>query len=265
MFPAVKVFIEEDWMKRILALVVAIAICLAGCSSGDYVAKRDYDKLVKRVEALEEKAGIVDSSVNVAGGDEATTSVAEVKEKPELGGEYGYMIDDLSVDEIYDLIVYYLNNEPYDGQSYDEYRATLKKEPFSNDNLAMAYGYNPLDFGFCSKYAMPFENGDHINRIYIYGDGTKMDGTIEVIETEFPHCEYGIELTIEDYDRAVELYDKLAQYCNSVGAENIRDSRESTTWRISGTYKVDKGVWSEVNLLTMRREKTFVINVKILK
>ena len=61
-------------MKRILALVVFIAICLTGCSSGDYVSKRDYDELVTRVETLEESLKNSNSVSNV---DESTNASSD--------------------------------------------------------------------------------------------------------------------------------------------------------------------------------------------
>ncbi len=220
-------------MKRILALVVFIAICLTGCSSGDYVSKRDYDELVTRVETLEESLKNSNSVSNV---DESTnTSSDNGAEILSNDTDYSYSLKEMSTEEIRDVIVKYLENPPYDGEPQDEYRAMIGAEPIT-------YGEYDLWYRFFDG-AAEYGGDDHFCSLEVREATINTDGTISLKRVDYLQgCELHMQWVISDYDRATELFDLLEEYLRTQDFENLEAHREDPSWHINYTYKGDNGL-----------------------
>ena len=230
-------------MKRILTLIVVIAICLTGCSSGDYVSKRDYDELVARVETLEEQLENINSVSNT--GESVITSTDNGAGMPSNDTDYSYSLKEMSIEEIKDVIVKYLENLPYDGESQDEYRAMLGAEPLGYDEYDLWYKFydGPAEYG----------GDDHFCSLEVRDATINEDGTISLKSVSYLQGrELHMQWVISDYDRATELFDLLEEYLRTQDFENLEAHREEPSWHIHYTYKGENGlVINNENLLAM--------------
>ncbi len=141
-------------------------------------------------------------------------NTTEVNNEP---SPFTYHIDDYTVDELLAECQYYFNNVPQEGSTYEDYYSTIKAEPVSTYETS-CYFSNNIDKA----------DGDVIKSINLAGPTTQMDGTIGYSNENYS---VQIDLIIQDYDRASELYDKLLNYISTTYYTDVNDNRDSTNWR----------------------------------
>jgi len=210
--------------KRVVLLTfLVVSFCMTGC-----VSDAEYKALEGRVAYLEEQLAAKEASTIVK-----AESFSDQKEDSEelVTSEtaYTYRIDDLSDQKVVEECQYYFNNIPYQGESYDDYMATLKATPVNSQN----------DYGVAYRF---YENSiddrsidcDAITDIGVIGTQTEMDGSIG-----YSNNYYGVsvKMTIRDYDRAANIY---AMFYNTdsgaLGVEFMSMSKESSGYILSATY-----------------------------
>ena len=181
--------------RMVLLTFLVVSLCVTAC-----VSDAEYKALEGRVAYLEEQLAAKEASTIVK-----AESFSDQKEDSEelVTSEtaYTYRIDDLSDQKVVEECQYYFNNIPYQGESYDDYMATLKATPVNSQN----------DYGVAYRF---YENSiddrsidcDAITDIGVIGTQTEMDGSIG-----YSNNYYGVsvKMTIRDYDRAANIYAML--------------------------------------------------------
>lgn len=223
-------------MKRTLCILLVLVACLVLTSCKD----NRYDDLEKRVTALEK------------GTDKPNTPTVNIKEP--INGIENQLPDGLingtlpptntptptpfvrcandlteySMDEIYDLILYYDSICPLKGETVD--KIVYKDEQhlrgwngyYSNSTWnEETQQYEPLvnNYLWCIQYSTPFEM-----------DNKTLSG----------NATYTIQLYIKNYEDAVVLFDKLSEYVISLQPTYKQNKINTDSWRC-GNYKDQYG------------------------
>lgn len=243
---------------KIIALLIVCCTIISGC-----VSKSDYETLEKRVETLEKLLN-EQNAVNTEKDDvKNEISAKEDNGRPETTLPHDdvanqesiiYSVDNMSEQEILEECNYYFNNLPFKGESYDEYRKTMKAAPLDTSIAESTYFIFTND-----SYGIPDE--DYIRTIRVDGIITQMDGTIGFQE-QMPII-VNIELVIHKYEKAEKIYDLLYDQLSPMFNDSLEkessviDSRESTYWYAQGYIKTSDHSTKQTYYLSMRKDGDF--------
>lgn len=235
--------------KRITTLLLSsvLAFLLVGC-----VSDSKYDELEKRVSYLEDQLGMKYSDSDAQGNNssestDVATETAEVTEETTNEESYSYIIDSLSDTDVVNECKYYFENIPSQGESFDDYYATLKAKPVNTYN----------DYGVeCQFYDNSLgreqTNHDVFTGISIIGTQTEMDGTIG-----YSGNYYGVRVSmiIQDYSRASNIYAQLFDIVSTSGKfTEINDVRDSTRWNADAMFWTSDSGAMGVTLMSMEKQ-----------
>lgn len=173
-----------------------------------------------------------------------TNTSIEKEDKPNIEitdstkTSYNYIINNLSAEEIVEKCKYYFNNAPVKGQTYEDFYNTLEVQPVHKSELNLQ---------FCEE-GFEATTDDVINSIEYFGYKMEMDGTIGYQYENL--YKVGISLTIQNYDKAATIYDKLAEIIqNDSSYQNVVVNREGTQWNTyAESYKFNDSNWNTRNL-----------------
>ena len=229
--------------KRVVLLTfLVVSFCMTGC-----VSDAEYKALEGRVSYLEEQLATKDSSTTVKA--ESIRSQMEEPEELETSETaYTYRIDDLSDQNVVEECQYYFNNIPYQGESYDDYMATLKATPVNSQN----------DYGVAYRF---YENSidnrsincDAITDIGVIGTQTEMDGSIGYSSNYYG---VSVKMTIREYDRAANIYALLYDVIVDENYKEINDTRDSTIWSANAMYYYTDSSAMGVEFMSMSKESS---------
>lgn len=220
---------------------------LVGCSSDS-----KYDELEKRVSYLENQLGMKYSDSDATGNNSSetindVTETVEAAEETASDEAYSYVIDSLSDNDVVNECKYYFENVPSQGESFDDYYATLKVKPVK------AYTDSGVD---CQFYDISIDNEqtehDVITSIRILGTQTEMDGSIGYSDDY-----YGVrvDMIIQDYSRASNIYSQLFDIVSTSGKfTEINDVRDSTNWYADAMFWTSDSGAIGVNLISMDKQ-----------
>ena len=247
-----------------IILTLLLCVCLSGCSSDS-----KYTELEQRVAYLESIMGVNESEESLdntkLNGEASQNIISETSEKEDVNDNFVYFIDNLSAEEIVSECEFYFTDIPYKGEAYSEYVETFKVAPIDIQGIDT----NRITYSFYrDEYRIP--NADFIKKIEITGIVSQMDGTIGFGSSSTPHMTVYIELWIQDYDKASEVYDKLFDFLKPYYyvEEAFSDRRESTTWSSNGAIPVDPtnlsmGYYTKEFLKMTKQNGFFVINTEL--
>ncbi len=161
-----------------------------------------------------------------------------VEESVETVDESIYSLEGMSSDEILEVVKKTMENKPVTGQSYDEYSASCIIEP--------TYSY---------AYVSDINSSvDNIPSISVVNLSTQMDGTIACYDGK--QVQIIVSLVIKDYDKAVDVYNKLYDYLSPT-YQNPRNYTEGTSWRGAGDYSIDEWNSIGVNFVGLSRNDNY--------
>lgn len=221
-------------MKKIISLAVigALALSLFGCSSDS-----KYDDLERRVSALEERlaeSSTIETQTAVTVTTAVTSDISESSSE-ELAGVV-YDLSNMSASEIVDLIPFYIDNRPKQGDTYDDVYSRLKIQPidFRHDEYSISILYRED-----SLINHDVEIRDEVISIS-YGNAVPaMNGSTIDVPTDYYRT--GIVFSIKDYNKAEEVFNLLGEFfSNSSFISDVVIQRDNgTSWNIS--YMVEYG------------------------
>ena len=99
----------------------------------------------------------------------------------------------------------------------------------SNDSTWYYLNASYSKHGEVDNYKLGFQAKKYISNFHIYGISENMDGTTVVSEDVYAV----VKLRIDDYDLAVELFDKFVQLSSSYDKLESGSNRTGTTWTSS--------------------------------
>ncbi len=217
-----------------------VTICLLGCLIMSGCSSKNNNKeLEDRISELENELNSLKNSQEDASdnndtvGDIETDEIINTDDKDSEALEseedqFSYYIDGLSVDEILEECNYCFNNVPKEGQTFDEYKASLHAIPIKYDD-----GYE-LDYKFTKDSVYSFEpSKDIISEIIVRGTKEEMDGSIGYNDDHM--MVISVSVYVADYDKATALYDNLFNQL-SPKFESVQDQREGKRWSASGMF-----------------------------
>ncbi len=252
---------------KLVLIVLVFSLILCGC-----ISKSDYDALEKRIENIENIIMNEQKEIKTENDDlHNEVKSDEEKEQPLYSSSHDdlkqplivYPIDDMSEQEIVKECEYYFNNLPFKGESYEEYRKTMKVAPIESNDT----GEENTCFVFVNDlYGVSDE--DYIRTIRVDGLLTQMDGTIGFPE-EMPIVFVNIEMIIHNYEKAANVYgllfEQLSPRFNSASEkeQSVLDSRESTHWYAQGQITItDHSTMGSVFLDMSRNGDYYFISAK---
>ncbi len=217
-------------MKKAVSLISALLICFSFTAC---VSDREYKELEQRVSRIEDTINISPASNNeAASSDEEVTQEVETETQKESRNDF-YDISGMTVSEIVDLCMFYLDNVPRQNQTFEDYAASFKVEPYEIKPDNGLYGG---DFNFYNNND-DVPSVDRIKKIMLWGIITEMDGSIGINKNTYEGHSVKITLDIIEYSKASEiysaLYDNLAQYYDVES-----DNREGTSWKSFGRSRI---------------------------
>lgn len=236
-------------MKKRITILLSffLMFLLVGCSSDS-----KYDELEKRVRYLENQLGMKYSDSDATGNDSSeiindATETVEAAEETTSEESYSYVIDSLSDNDVVNECKYYFENIPSQGESFDDYYATLKAKP------VIAYNDCGVECQFYDN-SIDKEQTEHdvITSIGILGTQTEMDGSIGYSDNY-----YGVRVNmiIQDYSRASNIYSQLFDIVLASGKfTGINDVRESTRWNADAMFWTSDSGAMGVTLISMEKQ-----------
>ena len=171
-------------------------------------------------------------------------------------------------------IRYYFNNHGYysgefqistdvkvyvslDGMSSDEIVDNLKNltrisksDTFGTYKDRFNLGSGRIESNSDSKWVMYSSAKNYISSVYLYGVSGNKDGTTNIRA----NAEVRVSIKMDNYDRTVELYEKIAQ-----NAKFYIDNRNETTWKAYAPT-VHRTEFSSVSI-SKNTDDTFSLNV----
>lgn len=252
--------------RIIICLTIVLLLCTS-CGKEEYVSREEYNNLASRVELLEKKMELLTPTSESDSKPSSSVVQTEVKNEEESkDSEHRYSLDDMTAEDMYREIISIITNEPYDGQTYENYKESFRVIPSQME------GYDDLHYSFVdyNDYGSYwYLNSSYIESFYIRGPYKKMDGTIGMELAEDQYFSYNLQFVVNDYEKAVALYDLLVEYTKGLGYENFEDSRVTSEWRANAHFKITDHSSMGVSPVTMtrddREENLFRFTVNILK
>lgn len=225
--------------KSMIGVISSILILsLTGC-----VSDKEYKDLEARVSYLESQLGVDNS--NSEANQNADESDADANEEnvdstasdsDESQKEaYTYYIDSLSTDEIVSACEKISVNIPSQGQTYESYLSSFDATPVTYSEYENFEG-GAINILFRDENNYEQPTRDAILEVDVEGVQKEMDGTIGHAGSYY---QISTDMVILDYDKAVEIYDKL--FNSAVLRSNIsdiNDDRASTSWKASCHFQV---------------------------
>lgn len=247
-------------MKKIICIGVIGALVLSICGCSD----DRYDELERRVSALEERLAesssietqIVDTATTAAKGDVSESS-SDV-----LAGAV-YDLSNMSAREIVDLVSYYIDNRPKQGDSYDDVYARLKIQPiyFSHDNSSISIRYR--DNFYVNNDDENEDIYDEVTSISYGNARPSMNGS--TIDVPDPYFKTNIGFTIQDYSRAEEIFDLLAEFfSNASYTSDVNVRRDNgTVWEITFMTDFDGVIGGTGHVRMKKSTNGYIFGVEI--
>lgn len=245
-------------MKKIVStiLVSTLVLSLCACSSSRL------DDLERRVSALEEKTGITQQTTedntqpttqnNSENASEETTTAVE-------GNIYD--LSNMSAEEVANEMIFYIDNRPQQGDTYEEIQARFKTAPTTVNvydlgiyNIFGAYSSSDIETISLGGNNISINQDEFI--FVNYTNALKaMDGsTVDVQSNEIG---VGICVAITDYTKAEAVFNAIETYFNSNSRfTNVTSNREGNEWKIyfdivnedgNGSYGGSNVVMRQVN------------------
>ena len=188
----------------------------------------------------------VESSSNIDTTIAMDTTLAAEGTTSQENGMYVYNIGSMTVDEIIAECEYYFQDIPYQGQSYEEYKQTMKVPPTSTADNSMVYSFmdqtDPYNYSYTPEH-------DAIYQIRVKGTREEMDGTIGFSDT---YCSIEIQMYIMDYTRASVIYERLLSQMIEKGME-CRESRNGTHWSASTSIALNEYSYTSETILSLNK------------
>ena len=229
--------------KRLISFLLLGSVLLSGCSNTNSNADLEsrVSDLEQRVSALEIQANPTGDSYPISTTENAVASSNE----PEAVSGGVYSISDMTANEIFDLVMYYYNNRPVQGESYDEFYKIFKVEPLSYNRENNIYAsFNDDENRYFNL------TQDEI--IFIeYGATPSMKGDTMDVPDNDSHM--AMAFGIQDYDKAEEVFSLFELYFSDnshyVGVSSYREN--GYRWEI--THSTPNGDIYAVPLLSMEK------------
>lgn len=212
--------------KRLISFLLLGSVLLTGCSNTNSNSDLEsrVSELEQRVSALE-----IQTSPTVNSQPTPTTENTVVSSsETEAISDGVYSISDMTANEIFDLVMYYYENCPVQGETYEELHKVFRVEPLTY---------------YSDGHEACFNNDEHIywtvkqDEIYsiTYGGTRSMKG--DTIDVPDNGSGMGIVFCIQDYDKAEAIFTLFENYYKENSRyENVSVNRNSGyQWDISYT------------------------------
>ena len=226
-------------MKRVfVSLIALLCVFMTAC-----VSNSEYRALEKRVATLEKIHGItVEEDTNI-------------KSKGK-SGKNTYSLNKKSEQEIFDEIMAVLRNEPYQGQTIDDYTKDLNSKPVKDSFGGSVYGSLQLLF---QENLDEKPQKDQISYVGVSGVYQNMDGSIGINANKEGFYSYAV-FYILDYDRAAKVYDLLLEELSTQHGSVHNDQNKHTEWTATG-FPAQGG--SGTRFLSMeKKEEYYMFSVR---
>ena len=237
-------------MKKVAVLVLFIVL-LCGCSQEKETpsATTPTNSTAKITEAVTENPVSTDPVITEEPIITENPIVTEepINEADEYAKKGIYYIGGLTADEIFNKIIEITKTIPAEGTKVSDIKSMYDISNNSTE-VSGSYKIDVSNYDITATYVTDFTVGNFIYYISYYGlYEAQMDGSIKYRDENNSYSA-SVKFILDDYNKAVEVYDKLIEYCKSV--ENIineTDYRNGTSWNADiGTE--DNAEWSHLQM-----------------
>lgn len=206
-------------MKKIISITLASALCLGLCACQ---SDNKYDDLERRVSAIEDQLNIDQSEVVQTSNN--NTESSEISESIE--SNHVYDLSGMSAEEMLNLFISFA--DIHTGDMITDYPSRFDVEPYSTGNGNISYNFYEVNYNDITNCILTVFVDTQI----------EMDNSITIED----NSRIQINLKLEDYNLAAELYDLAYNYAVNNGniyewADNT-DNREGTHWSSYVNYYV---------------------------
>ena len=221
-------------MKKIVIFVL-IMLLLCGCSQTKETPSANTNNELTSTAAVTKTEDPIVTETPVK--DTEITKEPEVTEEPvsefdSYARKGIYYIGDLTADEIYNRIIELSKNTPAEGTAVAD---ISKLYDIAKDSTEVSGSYK-IEVSNSSVYAyyiIDASVGNFIYELRYGGYKAQMDGTIKY-NTDYKGYDFSTKFVLDNYDKALEVYNKLFENCKSdQRITKVDDYREGTTWYAS--------------------------------
>jgi hypothetical protein len=223
-------------MKKFIC--VLMVVCCVGCLCSCAISQpNNYAELDERISRLEKLFG--EPNKPTTNPTETPTITDFVEPLPSNITEplptnctdsCVYDLSEITPENIVEIIKYYIDNRPKNGDTYESVKSRLQVEPLSWREPNKYYGVNNIiEASFVNDINSDYHH-DYIKTIKYSLFDLGMDGiTLENCETII----FKIDFNIAEYSRAEKVFDAVVNYLNSNTNNGVEIQKQDGMWKIS--------------------------------
>ena len=202
--------------KKIIATLLLSSLILTGCSNDN-----KYDDLERRVSAIEDQLNMDSSEVIQTSNNIESSEISE-----SIESNHVYDLSGMSAEEMLNLFISFA--DVHTGDMITDYPSRFDVEPYSTGNGNISYTFYENNYNDITNCIL---------NVYV-DTQIEMDNSITIED----NSRIQVNLKLEDYNLAAELYDIAYNYAVNNGntyewADNT-DNREGTHWSSYVNYYV---------------------------